>query len=352
MTNLQVNIPKKQCSLQWVRVSENDPFEWNSSAPVVQPDELGTNQVLLENYAASLNPVDYKIAAFNFSNTKLPASVGFDVSGRIVAVGAGVKNFEIGDEVFGYLNLNASHGGGAFQQYTVADIEGLVRKPANVSHSDAAALGVAYLSAMDGLRQVKIDSSTTVFVPGGSGGVGHYIVQIAKIRGAKQVITSASKDEGIRILRDYYEIPDTINHGKENVVERVLELTNGQGVDIVYDATYLESSMAKSIQTVKEGGSWIVLGHFSQEGSEQSKLVAEQKAHLVGADIGRYWFGPERNQLKTLIQDTLEQAAKWITEGKLKPYIYQTIKLDEVNKVLDKLKQGKTGFGKIVVQHH
>lgn len=147
-TNRENNIPKTQSALQWVRVSGENPFEWNPSTPVIQPEQLGPKQVLLENHAASLNPVDYKIAAFNFSNTKLPTSVGFDVSGRIVARGKDVQDFQVGDEVFGYLNLNTGHGGGAFQQYTVADVEGLVKKPANVSHLDAAALGVAYLSAI------------------------------------------------------------------------------------------------------------------------------------------------------------------------------------------------------------
>ncbi len=120
------------------------------------------------------------------------------------------------------------------------------------------------------MRQVDIDSSKTVFVPGGSGGVGHFSVQIANARGAKQVITSASKADGIKILKEQYHIKDVFNHATENVVERVLELTHGQGVDIVYDSTYLESSFEKSIQTVKEGGYWIVLGDFAGEGSKEA----------------------------------------------------------------------------------
>jgi NADPH:quinone reductase-like Zn-dependent oxidoreductase len=164
------------------------------------------------------------------------------------------------------------------------------------------------------------------------------------------VITSASKDEGIQILKEQYKIKDVINHAKENVVDRVLELTQGQGADIVYDSTYLESSFEKSTKTVKEGGSWIVLGHFGQEGSKEAQSVAERKAKLVHADIARYWLGPEKAQMKTLVQDTLAQGAKWIEEGKLKPYISQTIKLEEAQNALEQMKQGKGGFGKIVVK--
>lgn len=144
---------------------------------------------------------------------------------------------------------------------------------------------------------------------------------------------------------------DVINHGKENVVERVRQLTNGEGVDVVYDATYLESSMEKSIKTVKENGFWIVLGHFGEKGSPQSKLVEQQKANLVHADIGRYWLGAERSQLKSFVHDSLSQAARWIAEGKLKPYINETIRLDQVQENLEKMRSGKTSFGKTLVQH-
>lgn len=148
MSSTGNNLPTSQSALQWVRVSDTNPFEWSTSAPVIKPSELGENQVLLENHAVALNPVDYKMGAYNFSQTKLPAATGYDVSGRVVAIGKGVKNFQVGDEVFGYLNLNSSNGGGALQQYSVAEIDGLVKKPSSVTHQDAATLGVAFLSAM------------------------------------------------------------------------------------------------------------------------------------------------------------------------------------------------------------
>ena len=164
---------------------------------------------------------------------------------------------------------------------------------------------------------MNIDTSTSIFIPGGSGGVGHFAVQIAQIRGAKQVIASASKEDGIQILKDQYGVKDVINHAKENVVERVLELTGGQGADIVYDATYVPSSFEKSIKTVKEGGSWLVLGPFAPEGSSEAKSVADRKAKLIYADLRRYWLWDERPQKETIFRDGLGLALKWIEEGKL-----------------------------------
>jgi NADPH:quinone reductase-like Zn-dependent oxidoreductase len=159
MVSVEKNLPTTQSALQWVRVSDTNPFEWTTSAPIINPSELGDNQVLIENHAVSLNPVDYKMAARNFAQTKLPAVTGYDVSGRVVAVGKGVKDFKVGDEVFGLLNLNSSNGGGALQQYSVGEADTLIKKPANISHTDAATLGTAFLSAMVGFLNSLKDNN-------------------------------------------------------------------------------------------------------------------------------------------------------------------------------------------------
>jgi NADPH:quinone reductase-like Zn-dependent oxidoreductase len=158
MASVQQTIPTTQSALQWVKVGDKDPFEWSTSVPVTQPSQLGDNQVLLENHAVALNPIDYKITGSNFAKTKLPAVTGYDVSGRVVAVGKAVKDLKVGDEVFGILNMNSSNGGGALQQYSVADVDTLVKKPANISHADAATLGIAFLSAMVNVIISVIDS--------------------------------------------------------------------------------------------------------------------------------------------------------------------------------------------------
>lgn len=148
MTSTEKDLPSTQSALRWIKVDKTDPFEWTTSAPVAKPSELGDNQVLIENHAISLNPLDLKMTSLNFSNTKLPAVTGYDVSGRVIAIGKGVKEFQVGDEVFGGLNINTSNGGGALQQYTVAEVDALEKKPSNISHTDAATLATAFLSAM------------------------------------------------------------------------------------------------------------------------------------------------------------------------------------------------------------
>jgi NADPH:quinone reductase-like Zn-dependent oxidoreductase len=148
MASVKQNLPTTQSALRWVRVNDTNPFEWTTSAPMTNPSELGDNQVLIENHAVSLNPLDNKMAEKNLAKATLPAVTGYDVSGRIVAVGKNVKDFKVGDDAFGFLNYNSSNGGGALQQYSVGEVDGLIKKPANLSHTDAATLGVAFLSAM------------------------------------------------------------------------------------------------------------------------------------------------------------------------------------------------------------
>jgi len=350
MSAVKTVIPKVQSALQWVDVSATTPFKFSTSAPVRQPEELKEHELLIKVDACGLNPVDYKMAENNFVHIKLPSVLGSDISGRVVAVHSSVADFKVGDEVFGCLTMIQR---GGFQQYCVADDNSIVKKPASISSIQAASLGIAFLSAADGMSQVKdkIKPQTFVFVPGGSGGVGHFIVQIAKQWGA-QVIATASKEEGLRLLKDECRADFVLNHAKEDVIAEVMKITNGKGADIVYDATYLPSSFEKSAKCVAKNGYWIVLGSgFGKPDSVEGKIVTqERQANVVAADLGKYSFPPVDKKRKEFFGTNLTQAAKWIEEGTLKPHINSVVSLEQVEETLKKMKEGKTGFGKIVAK--
>ncbi|CAF0802902.1 unnamed protein product, partial [Didymodactylos carnosus] len=182
--------------------------------------------------------------------------------------------------------------------------------------------------------------------------VGHFIVQICKIWGAKTIITSASKDDGIKLLKETYKCDHVLNHAKSNVVDEVKKLTNNLGADIVYDATYLPSSFEKSIQcTAENGGSWIVLGDFAHKGSVEAEALEKRHVELIHADLAKYIFNPEY-QATDFVHQGLKQAADWIVSGQLKPHISEVVQLEQVEQALEKLKKGQTGFGKVVAKIH
>ncbi|CAF0823212.1 unnamed protein product [Didymodactylos carnosus] len=109
------SVPKKQKCLSLVKAQR---FKFTDSAPVVQPTDLSEKEVLIQNYVAGLNPVDWRMAENTWATHQVPSVTGFDISGKVVSVGNSVKQFKVDDEVFGMLSLKT---GGGFQQYSVAD---------------------------------------------------------------------------------------------------------------------------------------------------------------------------------------------------------------------------------------
>ncbi|CAF1268623.1 unnamed protein product [Adineta ricciae] len=143
---------------------------------------------------------------------------------------------------------------------------------------------------------------------------------------------------------------DVINYTKEYVVTHVLELRENPGVAIAYDSTYVELSLAKSLVTVRQGSTWIILGDFAEKGSREAKETTKRKIKITHADVSHYWLESNRVELCRFCRNSLEQGVQWIEEGEFKPYMNQIIKLEDVQNALETLKQGKDGFGKIVVK--
>jgi len=241
--------------------------------PVPTPND---GQAFIKVAAAGINPVDWKILWYNWTGLPLPHGLGTDVSGTIVAVGHDVKDFKVGDEVLTTTNLFTQIG--TFAEYVISDTVRLAHKGSKVSHVEAGALPVAFLSAYDGFHKAKVEKGKTIFVSGGAGGVGHFIVQLAKIHGL-HVISSGGKEDSLKVLKDL-GVEHILNYAKDDVVEAVHKLTDGKGVDYVFDATYVPSSIENSAKVLKEGGTFIILGAANAENPAAKKLVGEKKKAL------------------------------------------------------------------------
>jgi len=208
-----------------------DNFELRE-VPDPQP---GPGQVLVRVAATSVNPVDYKIRHGGSAIApELPAILGMDVAGTVEAVGGGVTGFGPGDEVYGCA------GGlrgipGALAEWMAADARLLAPKPPSLSMREAAALPLVSITAWDGLiDRVRGLDGRRVLVYGGTGGVGHVALQLAKAHGA-WVATTASSAEKAAICRDL-GADEVIDYRQEKPEEYVERLTGGAGFDVIYDS--------------------------------------------------------------------------------------------------------------------
>ena len=186
-------------------------------------------QLLIKVKAASINPLDWKI--FNgemkmMSGSKFPKSVGMDFSGIVEGTGRDVKNFKLGDEVFGILDVFK---GGALADYLVATEKEVAIKPAAISFEQAAAMTGVGLSALQILNKlVKIEQGMELLINGASGGIGMFAIQFAKKRGA--IVTSVISNNGTTEVKHWgsdavinYKLTDVLQSRKQ--YDAVLDLS-------------------------------------------------------------------------------------------------------------------------------
>lgn len=192
----------------------------------------GPGEVLTRVYAASVNPVDLQTRRGDYRDwVSLPAILGVDASGIVEEVGVGVTEFAPGDEVFYSPQLFG--GNGSYSEYHIAPASIVARKPRNLSHAEAACLPLAAGTAWDCLAtRTCLHAGESVLVHAGAGGVGSFAIQLARLMGARVLTTCSERSrEFVKSLG-----PDVvIDYKRESVAARVLEETNGVGVDVVLD---------------------------------------------------------------------------------------------------------------------
>jgi NADPH:quinone reductase-like Zn-dependent oxidoreductase len=154
------------------------------------PDPLaGPGQIVVDAFAASVNGADWKVRAGHHGKAAFPLILGRDFSGVVSALGEGVTDFRLGDEVFGVLEAGRE---GAYAEKIAIGAAIVARKPTALSHIDAAALALTGLTALCAVEDcLKLKSGETILIQGGAGGVASFAIRLAKYLGAR-VITTAS----------------------------------------------------------------------------------------------------------------------------------------------------------------
>jgi NADPH:quinone reductase-like Zn-dependent oxidoreductase len=337
--------------------------------PVRRP---AADQILIRIAASSLNPLEYKLAELNFMGRTPPVVLGLDLAGVVVAVGQGVSGVAVGDAVAAMADLNGDGGWvatsrsggddggyGRYGGYALAHQFLTVRKPPSLSFRDAAALPMAFLSAFAGLDPV-VHAGDTVYIPGGGGGVGHLAVQMAaRALRAGLVVSSGSTPQSIALAREC-GAHHVFNYKHDDITAEIAKLTNGQGVDVVFDATYSERGFVETAKTVRRGGAWVVLGvgpgkttRLVETHSPVDAILAERDASNVNVNLLRYFSEPATldSKARDFLQRGMVLAMEWATQGLVVAHIGQTIDstVEAINAGLESLKAGRGVVGKVAV---
>lgn len=283
--------------------------EINISAPEVLP-----KHVLIRVKATSVNPVDYKIrqGAVRDISPEFPAILHGDVAGVIEAVGEGVQNFRVGDEVYACAG-GVKGMGGALAEFMLADVDLIAKKPRSLSMREAAALPLVSITAWEGLRdRAQIRAGQSVLVYGGTGGVGHIGVQLAKLAGAK-VFATVSSDEKAQLAKAF-GADAVINYRRQLVEEYVAEHTNGKGFDVVFD-TVGNDNLQNAFKAAKLNGT--VISVVSLSSQDLTLLHAKGLSlHLVYMLIPML-FGVGRKRHGQI----LTKLAQLVDQEKLRPLL-------------------------------
>ena len=300
-------------------------------------------QVLIKIAASSVNTVDTMIRKMGKDlplSPDTPAILGMDVAGTIEAVANDVSSFTVGDEVYGCVGGLADLPG-TLAEYIIADSRLIAKKPCNISMKEAAAIPLVGITAYEGLIRAGIRSGQKVLVHGGSGGVGHIALQLAKYFGA-DVYSTGGGEKQIQLIE---ELGATgINYKTETVEAYVNQYTDGKGFDIVYDSVG-GPNLINSFNAAALNGNVATTVSLCE--------LDLTTAHFKGLSLHVvFMLIPMLHNFKREEHGKILRKLTEVVElGHLKPVLdEQSFTLEEVGKAHARLESGKA-MGKVVIEH-
>jgi NADPH:quinone reductase-like Zn-dependent oxidoreductase len=293
------------------------------------------DQLLVKVHAAALNPVDrhymrgspYVMRLMSGLGSPNDPHVGVDFAGTVAAVGKNVTRFKPGDEVFGGAN-------GAVAEYVVVrESRGVALKPANVTFEQAGSVGIAALTALQGLRDHGgLKPGHKVLINGASGGVGTFAVQIAKHLGAE--VTGVCSTRNVELVRSL---------GADHVIDYTQQdfAAGAERYDIVLD-NVANRSLSDLRQVLKPTGAIVIIGGAKGDwvGPFWPPLKAAMLQPFVDQRMGTF--------MAKLTKDDMQLLGELMEAGKVTPVVDRRYALEEAAKAMAYLEAGRAR-GKVVV---
>lgn len=293
------------------------------------------NEVLVKVYASSINIEDLDFLRGRAWSARILGPIkpkhkilGFDIAGKVEAVGSNIKQFKKGDEVFGDL---FNHSFGAFAQYVCAPEKAIIHKPDTLTFEQAASIPSRSIIALQGLRDKRqIHPNDKVLINGAGGGVGPFAVQIAKHYGAEVTAVDNTKK-----LDKLYSI------GADHVSDYTKEdfTKSGQQYDLILDIAGYHSILDYKRALTPKGIYSIVGG--SRSTIFQALLIGSLISILGSRKMGLMAWKPNKKEDLAFILELIES-------GKLVPIIDRSYPLNEITKAFQYFEEGNP-FGKIVI---
>lgn len=294
-------------------------------------------QVRLRVRASSINPVDYKFAGSG-DGLSFPHILGIDAAGEIDAIGAGVTGWALGDRVMAVTDL---YRWGAYAEQVVVDANVLSRIPDALAFEQAAAIPCAGLTAWQAVYlKLNLKQGQTVLVTAAAGGVGGFVVQMAKRTGAHVIATASRDPDRVRRLG----ADDVLDYRSGNLVEQVMAATMGRGVDAVIDLVSAASATSL-LPLLRHNGALVgVVGR-----PDEQSLPAWGKAiSLHDVALGFAYHNGDSENLRDIARAG-ETVAQWVADGSIDPQVMRIISLEEVPTALREAESGRTQ-GKVVIR--
>jgi NADPH:quinone reductase-like Zn-dependent oxidoreductase len=284
------------------------------------PDPVaGPGQVVVDVVAASVNGADWRVRAGLYAETKFPLVLGRDFSGTVAALGAGVDDLKVGDAVFGVLEAGRE---GAYAEKVAITAAIVARKPATLSHTDAAALALTGITALISIETtLKLQRGETILIQGGAGGVASVAIQIAKHTGARVITTTSAAN--IAYVRGL-GADQVIDYNAQDFTRVV------SGCDAVFDTVGGDVAQ-KSFAVLRPGGR----GAFIASGMQAPKAERDDVTALRPA-VGR-------------ARAPLERIAELVAIGAVRP---PEIKLFPLSQAAEahRVSEGRHFRGKLILQ--